>query len=69
MARGQLFDAYHEIDSRVEGDIVAAGRTARVCSDCVVPVALIKALRIAADLAMVKDVSISLALEESLAPA
>jgi Family of unknown function (DUF6951) len=69
VARGQVFDAYHEIDTRVEGDIVAAGRTARACTDCVVPVSLIKALRIAADLAMVKDVSISLAQDKSLAPA
>ena len=69
VACGQLFDAYHEIDSRVEGDIVAAGRTARACSDCVVPVALIKALRIAAGLAMVKDVRISLAEQDVPAPA
>ena len=69
VAGGQLFDAYHEIDSRIEGEIVAAGRTARACTDCVVPVSLIKALRIAAGLAMVKDVNISLAQEESPAPA
>ena len=67
VARGQLFDAYHEIDSRVEGEIVSAGRSARACTDCVVPVSLIKALRVAADLAMVKDVSISLAHEEAAA--
>jgi hypothetical protein len=59
VANGDAVDAYHEIDSRVEGDIVAAGRTARVCTDCVVPVSLIKALRIAAGLAMAKDVVIA----------
>ena len=60
VAAGQEFDAYHEIDTRVESDIVAAGKTARVCTDCVVPVSLLKALRIAAGLAMVKDVHIAI---------
>jgi hypothetical protein len=58
---GEPIDAYHEIDTRVESDISMAGRTARVCTDCVVPVSLIKALRIAAGLAMVKDVHIAIA--------
>ncbi len=65
VACGQEIDAYHEIDTRVDGTIISAGKTAKVCTDCVVPVSLIKALRIAAELAMVKDVSISLALEEA----
>ena len=69
VARGQEIDAYHEIDTRVESDIGAAGRAARVCTDCVVPVSLIKALRLAAGLSKVKDVSISLALEEVATPA
>jgi hypothetical protein len=69
VACGQSFDAYHEIDPRVEGDVVAAGRTAHACTDCVVPVALLKALRIAAGLAMAKDVSISLAERDVPAPA
>ena len=60
VANGDAIDAYHEIDTRVESDIVAAGRTARVCTDCVVPVSLIKALRVAAGLAMVRDVSIAI---------
>jgi hypothetical protein len=59
VANGEAVDAYHEIDTRVESDIVAAGKTARVCTDCVVPVAVLKAMRIAAGLAMVKDVRIS----------
>jgi hypothetical protein len=61
VANGEAIDAYHEIDTRVESDIVAAGKTARVCTDCVVPVSVIKALRIAAGLAMVRDVNIAIA--------
>jgi hypothetical protein len=59
VASGEAYDAYHEIDTRVESDVVAAGRTARVCTDCIVPVSLLKAMRIAAGLAMVKDVHVS----------
>jgi hypothetical protein len=59
VAAGEEFDAYHEIDTRVESDIVAAGKTARVCTDCVVPVSLLKAMRIATGLAMVRDVHVS----------
>jgi hypothetical protein len=67
VATGDTFDSYHEIDTRVEGDIVAAGKTAKVCTDCVVPVSLLKAMRIAAGLAMVKDVHVSLAEGDALA--
>ncbi len=68
VARGTDFDAYHEIDTRRESEILAAGRTARVCTDCVVPVSLLKALRIASGLALPKDVSIALALDEVASP-
>jgi hypothetical protein len=68
VANGEAIDAYHEIDTRVESDIVTAGRTARVCTDCVVPVSLIKALRIAAGLAMAKDVVIAVAEGEAPKP-
>lgn len=64
---GDPIDAYHEIDTRVDSDIVTAGKTARVCTDCVVPVSILKAMRIAAGLAMVKDVHIAIA--EGDAPA
>jgi len=68
VANGDAIDAYHEIDTRVESYIVAAGRTARVCTDCVVPVSLIKALRIAAGLAMPKDVVITVVEGEAPRP-
>lgn len=60
VTREEGFDAYHEIDTRRESEILGAGRTARVCTDCVVPVSLIKALRIASGLALPKEVSIAL---------
>ena len=58
------FDPYHEIDTRRDSEILSAGKTARVCTDCVVPAALLKALRISSGLALPKEVSIALTLEE-----
>jgi hypothetical protein len=64
LARVDGFDAYHEIDTRRESEILSAGKAARVCTDCVVPVSLLKALRIACGLALPKEVSIALAVDE-----
>jgi hypothetical protein len=64
VTREEGFDPYHEIDTRRESEILSAGRTARVCTDCVVPVSLIKALRIASGLALPKEVSIALTEDE-----
>lgn len=68
VAGGEEFDAYHEIDTRVDSDIVAAGKTARVCTDCIVPVSLLKAMRVAAQLAMVKDAHIAVVEGDQPAP-
>jgi hypothetical protein len=65
VTRGDGFDAYHEIDTRLESEILNAGRVARVCTDCVVPVSLLKALRVACGLAWPKEVSIALTQDEA----
>ena len=64
VTREEGFDAYHEIDTRRDSDILGAGKEARVCTDCVVPASLIKALRIASGLALPKEVSIALSQDE-----
>lgn len=64
VTREEGYDAYHEIDTRRESELLTAGRTARACTDCVVPACLIKALRVATGLALPKEVSIALAQDE-----
>lgn len=53
-------DAFAEIDPRREGRVLALGREARCCTDCVVPAAALKALRVAAGLALPADVRITI---------
>lgn len=54
-------DAYGEIDPRSEGVVLPAGRETRLCTDCVVPVSSVKALRVACGLALTAPVTIDLA--------
>ena len=53
-------DAYREIDTRVENTVLTAGRSGRCCTDCIVPASVLKAMRVAAELAFPKDASIEI---------
>jgi hypothetical protein len=53
-------DAYHEIDTRVENTVLAAGRTGKCCTDCIVPPSVLKAMRVAAELAFPKDATVEI---------
>jgi hypothetical protein len=57
------FDAFAEIDPRRESSLLALGHEARCCTDCVVPAAALKALRVAAGLALPADVTIGITKE------
>ena len=52
-------DAYREIDPRAGSSLVAMGHQARCCTDCIVPASAVKALRVAANLAIPGDATIS----------
>ena len=53
-------DACREIDTRVENTVLTAGRSGRCCTDCIVPASVLKAMRVAAELAFPKDASIEI---------
>ena len=57
-------DAYQAISPRAPANLVLdAGRAALCCPDCIVPAAALKAMRVAAQLALVADVHIALVKE------
>jgi len=58
------FDAYAEVDPRTPSRLLAPpyGET-HVCTDCVVPAATLKALRVATGLALPADVAIGIVKE------
>ncbi len=60
-AADEPFDAYAEIDPRTPSKLLAPpyGET-HVCTDCVVPAAALKALRVATGLALPADVAIAI---------
>ena len=64
LAADAPFDAYAEIDPRTPSRLLAPpyGET-HVCTDCVVPAAALKALRVAAGLALPGDVAVAIAKE------
>ena len=56
-----LVDAYQAISPRAPANVVLdAGRAALCCPDCIVPAAALKAMRVAAQLALAADVHIAL---------
>ena len=56
-AQGAL-DAYGEINPRAASTMVALAREAAICTDCIVPLAALKAMRVAAGLALPADAAI-----------
>ena len=53
-------DAFKEIDPRGDNTVLGAGRAGRCCSDCIVPASVLKAMRVAAELALPKDASVGI---------
>lgn len=60
LAEQSPVDAYHEIDTRVDNTVLAVGRSARCCTDCIVPASVLKAMRVAAELAFPKDAAVEI---------
>lgn len=56
-------DAFAEINPRGESVVLTLGHKAACCTDCVVPAAALKAMRVAAGLALTADVAIGLSKE------
>lgn len=56
-------DAYKEINPSTESAVLAMGREARCCTDCIVPASALKALRVATGLALPADAAIALTKE------
>lgn len=58
-------DAYAELGMRFDGEIGGAARSSRLCSGCIVPAAMLKAMQVACGLALPVHASIAFArLEE-----
>ncbi len=53
-------DAYREINPSADSAVLAMGRAAKCCTDCVVPASALKALRVATGLALPAPVAIDL---------
>jgi hypothetical protein len=60
--RGSV-DAFAEINPRAESAVIKLAREAACCTDCVVAAAALKAMRVAAGLALTADVAIGLTKE------
>ncbi len=60
LAADEPLDAYAEIDPRVPSRLLTPGSGTGVCIDCIVPAAALKALRVAAGLALPADVAIEI---------
>lgn len=60
LAERSPLDAFTEIDPRADNTVLAAGRDGRCCTDCIVPTAVLKAMRVAAELAFPKDALIAI---------
>ena len=53
-------DAYQEINPKASSEVLACGHEAAVCTDCIVPVSALKALRVATGLALPADAAIAI---------
>jgi hypothetical protein len=60
LAERSPVDAFKEIDTRVENTVLLAGREGRCCTDCIVPASVLKAMRVAAQLAFPKDAAVEI---------
>ena len=60
LAAGGPVDAYGEINPRASSAVLTHGREAAICIDCIVPAAALKAMRVAAGLALAADASIGI---------
>ena len=60
LAAAGALDAYAEINPRASGTMVTLARGAAICTDCIVPLAALKAMRVAAGLALPADASIAI---------
>ncbi len=61
LAAERTVDAYGEINPRAASTVLALAREAVICTDCVVPAAALKAMRVAAGLALPGDAAIAIA--------
>jgi hypothetical protein len=61
LAAAPPVDAYREITPGAESTVLAMGRQAKCCTDCVVPASALKAMRVATGLALPAPVAIELA--------
>jgi hypothetical protein len=64
------FDAFDEIDPRTDSGLMAVVRAhlRGCCAGCAVPVGLFKAMQVAAELALPKDVEIGLSVDRTPQP-
>ncbi len=60
LATGGPVDAYKEINPKASSEVLACGHEAAICSDCIVPASTLKALRVAAGLALPADAAITI---------
>ena len=63
LAEHETVDAYAEINPKGDSVVLACGHEGGCCIDCVVPAAALKAMRVAAGLALTADVSIGITKE------
>lgn len=61
LAEEMPLNAYREIDPRADNTVLTAGRASRCCTDCIVPASVLKAMRVAGELAFAKDASVTIA--------
>jgi hypothetical protein len=60
LAAGDTVDAYEEINPKASSGVLACGHEAALCTDCIVPAAALKALRVATGLALPADAAITI---------
>jgi hypothetical protein len=60
LAEQSPVDAFREIDTRQENTVLLAGRSGRCCTDCIVPAAVLKAMRVATELAFPKAAAVEI---------
>jgi hypothetical protein len=60
LAAAETVDAYGEINPRASSTVLALAREAAICTDCIVPSAALKAMRVATGLALPGDAAIAI---------
>ena len=60
LAADDTVDAYEEINPKASSRVLACGHDAALCTDCIVPAAALKALRVATGLALPADAAITI---------